>query len=79
MAEFCKECFKNIFHPSNDEYKRIVLSLDNDFCEGCSNCTQYVDHIAKTVDEADRENEHINRLRHQFKYDIEWGGFDENY
>ena len=79
MAEFCKECFKDVFHPSKDEYDRIVLSVDNDFCEGCMNCTQYVDHFAKTVEAAKAENEHVDRLRHQMKYDIEWGGFDENY
>lgn len=35
MAEFCKDCVKECVGLSDKELKRIVLSKDLDFCEGC--------------------------------------------
>ena len=41
MAEFCKECFKRCIEPGAlDEH--IVVSNDEDFCEGCGEFKQVV-------------------------------------
>lgn len=45
MAELCRECFIKTWNPSAYDIKHIVMSKDNDFCEGCMDCVPYVDHI----------------------------------
>ena len=45
MAELCRECFIKIWHPNAYDIEHIVMSEDNDFCEGCMDCGPYVDHI----------------------------------
>jgi len=55
MAELCKKCFIDFFHPSQYDIDHIVMSKDNDFCEGCMNCGPYVDHIG-TDEEVARMN-----------------------
>ena len=45
MAEFCRECFIKYLGPTQDEINRIVMSDDNDFCEGCMDCDLYVLYI----------------------------------
>ena len=45
MAELCRECFIKAWHPNAYDIEHIVMSDDNDFCEGCLNCGPYVDHI----------------------------------
>lgn len=55
MAELCKKCFIEFFHPSQYDIDHIVMSKDNDFCEGCMNCGPYVDHIG-TDEEVARIN-----------------------
>jgi len=44
MAEFCKECFKQLF---TDDYEdsQIILSEDLDLCEGCADFKQVVVRI----------------------------------
>ena len=46
MAEFCKDCFIKHFHPTKKEIKNIVLSKDDDFCEGCGEFKPVVEYIA---------------------------------
>ena len=45
MAELCKKCFIETWHPNAYDIEHIVMSEDNDFCEGCMDCVPYVDHI----------------------------------
>lgn len=45
MAEYCKKCFIRINHPSQDEIKHLVLSRENDFCEGCGKLMPVVLYI----------------------------------
>ena len=59
MAEFCRKCFIDTFHPSREEIERIVMSDDEFMCEGCTEWGQYVDYLAPTKEMADIENEKI--------------------
>ena len=45
MAELCRKCFIETWHPNAYDIEHIVMSEDNDFCEGCMDCVPYVDHI----------------------------------
>ena len=49
MAEFCKECFKNMITMSSDNIKDkdIVMSKDLDLCEGCATMKQVVIRVKK--------------------------------
>ena len=46
MAEFCKQCFINI-EPEYVKNKEIVVSEDDDFCEGCGEFKPVVIEIRK--------------------------------
>lgn len=35
MAEFCKECAKNVLKMSDKQLANAVWSRDTDLCEGC--------------------------------------------
>ena len=35
MAEYCKECAKNVLLLSESELRRAVWSKELDLCEGC--------------------------------------------
>lgn len=45
MAELCIKCFIETWHPNAYDIDHIVMSNDNDFCEGCMDCVPYVDYI----------------------------------
>lgn len=45
MAELCRECFIDTWRPNAYDIEHIVMSKDNDFCDGCLDCVPYVDHI----------------------------------
>lgn len=45
MAELCRKCFIETWHPNAYDIEHIVMSNDNDFCEGCMDCVPYVDYI----------------------------------
>lgn len=45
MAELCLKCFLETCNPSAYDRAHIVMSNDNEFCEGCMNCVPYVDYI----------------------------------
>lgn len=45
MAELCLKCFLETWHPNAYDRTHIVMSDDNEFCEGCMDCVPYVDHI----------------------------------
>lgn len=45
MAELCLNCFIDTWKPNAYDSANIVMSNDYEFCEGCMNCTTYVDHI----------------------------------
>jgi len=45
MAELCLKCFLETFRPNAYDRAHIVMSDDNEFCEGCLDCVPYVDHI----------------------------------
>lgn len=59
MAELCKECFLKTWHPYVEDISSfeedIVMSEDNEVCEGCGRFLPYVHHIGKelTCDEYD--------------------------
>lgn len=57
MAELCRECFIRVWHPSQEDIDNIVMSDDNEFCEGCMKCGPYVHHIGKllTCEEYDEQ------------------------
>ena len=42
MAELCKQCFIEMWQPSQNEIDHIVMSQDDDFCECCMNYGPYV-------------------------------------
>ena len=58
MAELCRKCFIELWHPSQYDIDHIVMSKDNEFCEGCMDCGPYVDHIG--TDEEVNKNEQTN-------------------
>ena len=45
MAELCRKCFIETWHPNAYDIEHIVMSEDNDFCEGCMDCVPYVNYI----------------------------------
>ena len=45
MSELCKQCFIETWHPTAYDLEHIVMSEDNEFCEGCMNCGPYVERI----------------------------------
>lgn len=45
MAELCRKCFIETWLPNAYDIEHIVMSEDNDFCEGCMDCVPYVDYI----------------------------------
>ena len=45
MSELCKQCFIETWHPNAYDIEHIVMSEDNEFCEGCMNCGPYVERI----------------------------------
>lgn len=45
MAELCRKCFIETWRPNAYDLEHIVMSEENDFCEGCVDCVPYVDHI----------------------------------
>lgn len=51
MAELCLDCFLDTWVPNSYDQAHIVMSNDNEFCEGCMNCVPHVDYI----DLSDRE------------------------
>lgn len=63
MAEFCRKCFIDTFLPSYDEIERIVMSEDNDMCEGCMEWGQYVEYLAETKEIADIKNKQVEIKR----------------
>lgn len=61
MSELCKKCFLETWHTNAYDREHIVMSEDNEFCEGCMDCVPYVDYIdssdsrpVSTVDDFDR-------------------------
>ena len=55
MAELCRKCFIKIWKPSQYDIDHIVMSKENDMCEGCMTWGPYVDHIC--IDNEVIENE----------------------
>ena len=45
MAELCLKCFLETWRPNAYDRTHVVMSTDNEFCEGCLDCVPYVDHI----------------------------------
>ena len=45
MAELCRKCFVATWAPNAYDQHHIIMSKDNDFCEGCWDCGPYVDGI----------------------------------
>lgn len=58
MAELCRKCFIEIWRPSQYDIDHIVMSKDNDMCEGCMNWGPYVDYIG--TDEEVNKNEYTD-------------------
>lgn len=53
MAELCRDCFIEIWHPSEEEINHIVMSGEDDlyFCEGCMGYGRYVKYIGDPCDD----------------------------
>lgn len=45
MAELCLKCFIETWRHNAYDQAHIVMSEENEFCEGCLDCVPYVDHI----------------------------------
>lgn len=45
MAEFCKTCFVSSLQPSQDEIDHIVMSEEEELCEGCGKVLPVVDYV----------------------------------
>jgi hypothetical protein len=45
VAEFCRKCFIEHLHPSKYDIDHIVMSKNDDLCEGCMTWGPYVDYI----------------------------------
>ena len=45
MAELCFECFLDTWNPDAYDRAHIIMSNDNEFCEGCMDCVPYVEAI----------------------------------
>lgn len=45
MAELCLKCFLEIWRPNAYDRAHVVMSNDNEFCEGCNTVGEYVDYI----------------------------------
>lgn len=66
MAELCRECFIKTWHPYIDDAAKleleedIVMSEDNQICEGCGKCIPCVHHIGKELSCAEYD-EAMNR------------------
>ena len=45
MAELCRKCFIETWHPNAYDIEHLVMSEENDFCEGCMDCVPYVSRI----------------------------------
>ena len=45
MAELCLKCFLEVWRPNAYDRAHVVMSCDNDFCEGCNTIGEYVDYI----------------------------------
>lgn len=50
MAELCRKCFIEIWHPTQKDIGNIVMSEDEAPCEGCNSWGKYVDHIGCSND-----------------------------
>lgn len=50
MAEFCKDCFIEHLHPTASEICRIVMSEEEDYCEGCGQFKPFVLYIKDLLD-----------------------------
>lgn len=46
MAEFCKDCFKELLCNDYEDYQ-LILSEDLDLCEGCADFKQVVVKIVE--------------------------------
>ena len=42
MAELCKECFYEIHGENVKEGQKVVMSKENEICEACNHCKQWV-------------------------------------
>lgn len=49
MAEFCRECFIRCLLPDPKDIPYIVMSEDNDFCEGCGKVAPVVLYIDRNL------------------------------
>lgn len=53
MAELCRECFLKTWHPYVEDISSfeedIVMSEDNEVCEGCGRFLPYVHHLGKDI------------------------------
>lgn len=53
MAELCKKCFLETWHTYFDDVcaieEDIVLSENNEICEGCGAYVPYVHHLGKDI------------------------------
>lgn len=45
MAEFCRDCFIKFLCPTPPDIDRIVMTDDDDFCEGCGEYKPVVEYI----------------------------------
>lgn len=65
MAELCKKCFIETWHPYYDDIslleEDIVMSEHSELCEGCGKVLPYVHHIGKELT-CEEYDEAMNRI-----------------
>lgn len=45
MSELCLQCFLDTWKPNAYDREHIIMSRDNEFCEGCMDCIPYVECV----------------------------------
>lgn len=69
MAELCKKCFIEAFHPYIEDISTIeediVMSEECEICEGCGDCVPYVHHLGKDIS-CKEYDEIMNRIADEF-------------
>lgn len=50
MAEFCKDCFENMFYQYLKENDELIISNYDDLCEGCGKIIPIVEKVVSKKD-----------------------------
>lgn len=79
MAEFCRECFIHHLAPSKYDIDHIVMSEDEDVCEGCMKWGKYVDHIDYSERKENEDTKDPESIAQKYKIILYWSKEDNAY